>query len=69
MLALENLGRRIGDERPFLKFARNPTYADDVKWLLGVAQRHGKTIFSYYLSINSKEIISRRQHLTFSLQM
>jgi hypothetical protein len=45
MLALENLGRRIGDERPFLKFARNPTYADDVKWLMGVAQRHGMAIF------------------------
>jgi len=52
MLALENLGRRIGDERPFLKFARNPTYADDVKWLLGVAQRHGSGCFVVFKSLS-----------------
>jgi len=36
MLALETLGRRIHDERSYVKYTQNPPYGDDVKWLLKV---------------------------------
>lgn len=42
MLALETLGRRVHDDRPQAKYARNPPYGEDVKWLLGVAKKLGK---------------------------
>jgi len=41
MLALENLGRRISEDRPQMKFARNPSYGDDVKWLLNISKKLG----------------------------
>jgi hypothetical protein len=41
MLALENLGRRISEDRPQMKFARNPSYGDDVKWLLSISKKLG----------------------------
>ena len=34
ILALENLGRKLNEDRPQEKFARNPSYGDDVKWLM-----------------------------------
>ena len=43
MLAMETLGRRVHDDRPQLKYARNPPYGEDVKWLLGVALKLGKS--------------------------
>lgn len=42
MLALEHLGRKISEERPQLKFAKNPAYEEDVKWLLQIAKKLGK---------------------------
>ena len=42
MLALECLGRRVSEERIQFKFARNPNYGDDVRWLLGIATKLGK---------------------------
>ncbi|ROT72518.1 putative zinc finger SWIM domain-containing protein 8 [Penaeus vannamei] len=42
MLALETLGRRVHDDRPQAKYARNPPYGEDVKWLLGVAKKLGQ---------------------------
>lgn len=42
MLALENLGRRISEDRPQMKFARNPSYGDDVKWLLNISKKLGE---------------------------
>ncbi len=42
MLALENLGRRIAEDRPQAKYAKTPSYAEDVKWLHSVAQKLGK---------------------------
>lgn len=41
MLALETLARRVHDDRPQAKFARNPPYGDDVKWLLRISKRLG----------------------------
>ncbi|XP_021938026.1 zinc finger SWIM domain-containing protein 8 isoform X2 [Zootermopsis nevadensis] len=41
MLALETLARRVHDDRPQAKYARNPPYGEDVKWLLRVAKKLG----------------------------
>ncbi|XP_011500234.1 PREDICTED: zinc finger SWIM domain-containing protein 8 [Ceratosolen solmsi marchali] len=41
MLALETLSRRVHDDRPQAKYARNPPYGEDVKWLLRVSKRLG----------------------------
>lgn len=45
MLALETLSRRVHDDRPQTKYARNPPYGEDVKWLLGIAVKLGKFFF------------------------
>ncbi len=49
MIALESLGRRVTEERPNTKFARNPNYADDVKWLMSVARELGNLTGLPYL--------------------
>jgi len=41
MLAMETMGRRIHDDRSYVKFSQNPPYGDDVIWLFGVAQKLG----------------------------
>ena len=41
MLALESLGRQSGTERPQVKFARNPNYGDDVRWLMKISRQLG----------------------------
>uniref|UniRef100_A0A1B6CIJ5 SWIM-type domain-containing protein n=2 Tax=Clastoptera arizonana TaxID=38151 RepID=A0A1B6CIJ5_9HEMI len=41
MLALETLSRRVHDDRPQAKYARNPPYGEDVKWLLRIAKKLG----------------------------
>ncbi|XP_077534484.1 zinc finger SWIM domain-containing dorado isoform X3 [Haemaphysalis longicornis] len=41
LLAMETLARRVHDDRPQAKYARNPPYGEDVKWLLGVAKKLG----------------------------
>ena len=42
MLALECLGRQRETERPQIKFAKNPTYGDDVRWLMKISRQLGK---------------------------
>lgn len=42
MLAMETLARRVHDDRPQVKFARNPPYGEDVKWLHSIAMKIGK---------------------------
>lgn len=49
MLALETLSRRVHDDRPQTKYARNPPYGEDVKWLLGIAVKLGKGKKMYVL--------------------
>lgn len=44
MLALETLARRVHDDRPQAKYARQPPYGDDVKWLLQISKKLGKVI-------------------------
>lgn len=42
MLAMETLARRVHDDRPQAKYARNPPYGEDVKWLLRISKHLGK---------------------------
>ena len=42
MLAMETLARRVHDDRPQTKYARNPPYGEDVKWLLAIAIKLGE---------------------------
>lgn len=44
MLAMETLARRVHDDRPQTKYARNPPYGEDVKWLLGIAIKLGECL-------------------------
>lgn len=48
MLALETLARRVHDDRPQTKYARNPPYGEDVKWLLSIGIKLGKWWLSYF---------------------
>lgn len=41
MLAMETLARRVHDDRPQAKYARNPPYGEDVKWLLRISKNLG----------------------------
>lgn len=41
MLAMETLARRVHDDRPQAKYARNPPYGEDVKWLLRISKHLG----------------------------
>jgi hypothetical protein len=50
MLAMETLARRVHDDRPQTKYARSPPYGEDVKWLLGIAKKLGKTYLDLYLT-------------------
>lgn len=42
MLALDTLARRVHDDRPQAKYARNPPYGEDVKWLMRISKHLGK---------------------------
>lgn len=58
MLALENLGRRVSEDRPLVKFARNPSYGDDVKWLLSIARKLGLAYLQNYLICVVNTVVS-----------
>ena len=49
--ALEYHGRRLSEERPQVKFTRNPSYADDVKWLFSVAAELGLVYIQNFLQM------------------
>lgn len=49
MLALETLARRVHDDRPQAKYARNPPYGEDVKWLLRIAKHLGKLLIYFFI--------------------
>ena len=51
MAALEYHGRRLSEERPQVKFTRNPSYADDVKWLFSVASELGLVYIQSFLQM------------------
>ncbi|XP_059097624.1 zinc finger SWIM domain-containing protein 8-like [Tigriopus californicus] len=58
MLALEHLGRKISEERPQLKFAKNPSYEEDVKWLLQIAKKLGLPYLEKFLVFVISTILS-----------
>lgn len=41
MLALESLARRSPDDRPTVKYSRNPPCSDDIRWLCSLSARLG----------------------------
>lgn len=58
MVALETLGRRVSEDRPQTKFTRNPSYAEDVKWLLGVAKKLGLPCMQNFLMCVMATVVS-----------
>lgn len=58
MVALETLGRRVSEDRPQTKFTRNPSYAEDVKWLLGVAKKLGLAYIQNFLMCVMATVVS-----------
>ena len=58
MVALETLGRRVSEDRPQTKFTRNPSYAEDVKWLLSVAKKLGLGYLQNFLMCVMATVVS-----------
>ncbi|PSN52082.1 hypothetical protein C0J52_03900, partial [Blattella germanica] len=58
MLALETLARRVHDDRPQAKYARNPPYGEDVKWLLRVAKKLGTQYLHQFCVCAVNSIVS-----------
>lgn len=58
MLAMDTLARRIHDDRPQAKYARNPPYGEDVKWLLRVASKLGSQYLHQFCVCAVNSIIS-----------
>lgn len=48
ILAMETLARRVHDDRPQTKYARNPPYGDDVKWLLNISMKLGTSYLQQF---------------------
>ena len=44
MLAMETLAKRVHDDRPHIKYGRNPPHGEEVKWLLGISCKLGTAI-------------------------
>lgn len=58
MLALETLARRVHDDRPQAKYARNPVYGEDVKWLLRISKRLGTQYLHQFCICAVNSIVS-----------
>ncbi|KAJ6216279.1 hypothetical protein RDWZM_007436 [Blomia tropicalis] len=58
MLAMDALARRCHDERPLLKFARNPTYCEDVKWLRDISKEFGPPFLQEFCMFSVNAIAS-----------
>ncbi|KAK3090543.1 hypothetical protein FSP39_012583 [Pinctada imbricata] len=58
MLALETLARRVHDDRPQTKYARNPPYGEDVKWLLGIAIKLGMNYLQQFCASTVNGVVS-----------
>lgn len=54
MLAMETIARRVHDDRPQAKYARNPPYGEDVKWLLRISKHLGN-IYCYFYTFFPKK--------------
>ncbi|CAH1795555.1 unnamed protein product [Owenia fusiformis] len=58
MLALETLARRVHDDRPQTKFARNPPYGEDVKWLLSIGMKLGISCLQQFCGSITNSVMS-----------
>ncbi|KAL3877929.1 hypothetical protein ACJMK2_035570 [Sinanodonta woodiana] len=58
MLAMETLARRVHDDRPQTKYARNPPYGEDVKWLLGIGIRLGTSYLQQFTASAVNAVVS-----------
>lgn len=44
MLAMETLAKRVHDDRPHIKYGRNPPHGEEVKWLLSISCKLGNVL-------------------------
>ncbi|VDI34720.1 Hypothetical predicted protein [Mytilus galloprovincialis] len=58
MLAMETLARRVHDDRPQAKYARNPPYGEDVKWLLNIAVKLGTNYIQQFCMSSVNAVVS-----------
>ncbi|XP_055370716.1 zinc finger SWIM domain-containing protein 8 homolog [Condylostylus longicornis] len=58
MLAMETLARRVHDDRPQAKYARNPPYGEDVKWLLRISKKLGTQYLHQFCICAVNSIVS-----------
>ncbi|XP_060523765.1 zinc finger SWIM domain-containing protein 8 homolog [Cylas formicarius] len=58
MLAMETLARRLHDDRPQAKYARNPPYGEDVKWLLRISKNLGSQYLHHFCVCTVNSIVS-----------
>ena len=58
MFAMESLARRVHDDRPQAKYARNPPYGEDVKWLLRISKKLGSQYLHKFYSCAVNSIVS-----------
>jgi len=50
MLAMETLAKRVHDDRPHIKYGRNPPHGEEVKWLLSISCRLGIALHLLHLT-------------------
>ncbi|XP_055711055.1 zinc finger SWIM domain-containing protein 8 homolog isoform X3 [Phlebotomus papatasi] len=58
MLAMETLARRVHDDRPQAKYARDPPYGEDVKWLLRISKKLGTQYLHQFCVCAVNSIVS-----------
>ncbi|KAH9502527.1 Zinc finger SWIM domain-containing protein 8 [Bulinus truncatus] len=58
MLAMETLSRKVHDDRPQTKYARNPPYGEDVKWLLSISIKLGTTFLQQFCASAVNAVVS-----------
>ncbi|XP_031334214.1 zinc finger SWIM domain-containing protein 8-like [Photinus pyralis] len=58
MLAMDTLARRVHDDRPQAKYARNPPYGEDVKWLLRISKHLGTQYLHQFCICAVNSIVS-----------
>ena len=63
MLAMETLAKKVHEDRPQTKYAKNPPNGEDVKWLLHVSFKLGTRPSSHYVIIMCAKHI--RLHVQF----
>ncbi|ESO89038.1 hypothetical protein LOTGIDRAFT_209983 [Lottia gigantea] len=67
MSAMEMLARRVHDDRPQTKYARNPPYGEDVKWLLGIAMKLGTYYIQQFCASAVNAVVS--PHILYDLAL